>query len=49
MTSINTDASGGIAFHGNWMHSGGGAVQIGYPADLSGNPCRNDEILRHPA
>ena len=23
--------------------SGGEAVQIGYPADLSGNPCRNDE------
>ena len=34
--------------------SGGGVVQIGYPADLSGNPCRNDEqepvsiILKSP-
>ena len=24
--------------------SGGRAVQIGYPTDLSGNPCRNDEV-----
>ncbi|PZN81575.1 MAG: hypothetical protein DM484_08285 [Candidatus Methylumidiphilus alinenensis] len=25
--------------------SGGEAVQIGCPADLSGNPCRNDGVL----
>jgi len=27
------------------MHSGGEAVQIGCPADLSGNPCRNDDAF----
>ena len=25
--------------------TGGEAVQIGYPADLSGNPCRNDGVF----
>ena len=27
------------------MHSGGEALQIGCPADLSGNPCRNDGVF----
>jgi len=25
--------------------TGGETVQIGFPADLSGNPCRNDEVF----
>ena len=29
----------------HWMHSGGEAVQIGCPADLSGIPDRNDVLF----